>query len=146
MHTVDIHGYLVAFDAVATSAAHQRLVAPGPEQCGCWYCRNWIAGGRNLVPKPVRALLQRFGVPLNGETEVWEVPSNAHAHWYGGWYTIVGELKAMPDESTREFELDGWCLRFSPGASYAVAAFGKHPVFELHFLVKAVPVFLAEGT
>lgn len=143
MHTVDIGGYVLEFDPVATAAAHASLVAPGPEECGCWYCRNWIAGGRDLVPKQVRALLQRFGVPLNGETEVWEVPGDRQDHWYGGWYTIVGELRVMPHESAREFDVDGWVLRFSPGASYAVAAFGDHPVFELHFLVKEVPVFLA---
>jgi hypothetical protein len=145
MHSLDINGYVVAFDPVATSAVHASLVAPGPEECGCSYCRNWIAGGRGLMPKSVRALLQRFGLPINGETEVWEVPGDKQDHWYGGWYTIVGEIKAIPHDAAREFDLDGWRLRFSRGATYAVAAFGNHPVFELHFLVKEVPEFLAEG-
>ncbi|MFM8559808.1 MAG: hypothetical protein ACKOC6_09460 [bacterium] len=148
MQRFDINGYVLAFDPVATSAAHASRVAPGPEECGCSYCRNWIAGGRDLVPNPVRALLQRFGVPLNGETEVWEAPGDKKDHhWYGGWYTISGEIKVMPHESMRNFYLDGWHLSFSPGGgeSYNVAAFGNHRLFELHFLVKEVPVFLAEG-
>jgi len=35
-----VGGYVIEHDRAATVAAYSRIVIPGPEECGCWYCRN----------------------------------------------------------------------------------------------------------
>jgi hypothetical protein len=131
---LEIGGYVVEYDREATAAAYSRIAVPGPEECGCWYCRNWAAGREQLVPAAVRDLLARLGVPFAGEIEVWEVPDEQHAHLYGGWYMVVGRVVAKPPEAAREFTLAGWQMRLSAGESYAVPQFAGQEVCELHFL------------
>ena len=131
---MEIGGYVVEHDREATAAAYSRIAVPGPEECGCWYCRNWAAGREQLVPVAVRDLLARLGVPLAGEIEVWEVPDERHAHLYGGWYMVVGRVVAKPSEAAHEFTLAGWQMRWSTGESYAVPQFAGQEVCELHFL------------
>ena len=131
---LEIGGYVLEHDREATAAAYSRIAVPGPEECGCWYCRNWVAGREQLVPSAVRELLARLGIPLAGEIEVWEVPDEQYAHLYGGWYTVVGCVVAKPPEAAREFTLDGWQMSWSSGTSYEVSQFAGHDVCELHFL------------
>jgi hypothetical protein len=136
MQIADIGGYRVSFDAVATAAAYAKVAAPGPETCGCWHCRNWIAGRDEIVRADIRTLLTRFGVPTSGEIEVWAVPGVHEPHGYGGWYTVVGQILSSPPESARDFDLSGWRLRFSPDRSYVVPAFTEFTVFEIHFFTE----------
>lgn len=136
MQTGEIGGYRLLFDAAATTAAYLRVAVPGPEKCACWYCRNWIAGRDFVVHGEVRSLLRRYGVPVNGEIEVWEVPGVRQPHGYGGWYTVVGNIVEMPSEHVRDFQLGVWQVRFSPERSYVVSAFSDLSVFEIHFFVE----------
>jgi hypothetical protein len=131
---LEIGGYVVEFDRETTAAAYSRIAVPGPEACGCWYCRNWAAGRDRLVPTAVRDLLARLGVPLAGEIEVWEVPDEQHDHLYGGWYMVVGRVVAKPPEEAREFTLAASQMSWSSGPSYEVPQFAGHEVCELHFL------------
>jgi len=134
---LEIGGYVVEYDREATAAAYFRIAVPGPEACGCWYCRNWAAGRERLVPAAVVAMLARLGAPLAGEIEVWEVPDEQHPHLYGGWYMVVGQVVSKPAEAVREFAMDGWRLSWSSGLSYPVPQFAGQEVCELHFLSAA---------
>jgi hypothetical protein len=139
---LEIGGYVLEYDREATAAA--RIAVPGPEACGCWYCRNWVAGRERLVPASVVDLLTRLGAPLAGEIEVWEVPDEQHPHLYGGWYMLVGRVVSRPAEGVREFAMDGWQLSWSSGSSYEVPQFAGQEVCELHFL-SAVGDFIELG-
>lgn len=130
---VQLGEYLVEVDAEATVAAYAGIPTPGPEDCGCWYCQNWVAGREQLVPPAVRELLASLGIPLAGEVEVWEVPGDAGPHIYGGWYMLVGRIVQGP-VSSASVSRAGWDLTFSHGASYPVPAFAGQQVCELHFL------------
>lgn len=131
---LQVGGYIVEHDREATAVAYSRIAVPSPEECGCWYCRNWIAGRELLLPAAVRDLLARLGIPLAGEIEVWEVPDEQHGHLYGGWYTIVGRVIAKPPQQAREFNLAGWQMWWSTNKSYEVPQFAGREVCELHFL------------
>lgn len=143
METADFNGYRVVFDPSATAAAYATIETPGPEECACWFCRNWVAARHEVVGPQIRDWLQRFGVPTNGEIEVWEVPGITKSHAYGGWYMVVGRVESKPESPEREFDLNGWRLSFSTGRSYAVPAFADLDVFEIHFFVE-VGLFLEE--
>ena len=131
---LEIGRYVVEYDRETIAAAYSRIGVPGPEACGCWYCRNWVAGREQLVPAAVRDLLALLGVPLAGEIEVWEVPDEQHKHLYGGWYMVVGRLIAKPPEAARTFDLAHWQISWSSGPSYDVPQFAGQDVCELHFL------------
>ena len=84
----------------------------------------------------VRELLDRLGIPVNGEIEVWEVPGDFLAHGYGGWYMLVGTVVKTPPQGNEDFTLNEWKLRFSAERSYEVPAFAGFDVCELHFFTQ----------
>jgi len=95
MLDVNVGGYALKVDPDATRASYERGVH-GPASCGCWYCRNWIAGREHLVPVEVRRLLDQLEIPFDGEIEVWHVPGEASR-----MHTAVGTCSARhPREST----------------------------------------------
>jgi hypothetical protein len=91
MHThLQIGGYEIEFDRDATAACYSRLRVPGPEACGCAQCRNWFIGRDSILTAEFRCLLSQFGIPTDGEIEVWECPGHSQPHLYFGWYFIIG--------------------------------------------------------
>ncbi len=134
MKSLSLGGYVVEVDTDATAAAHASESAGGPEECACWYCRNWIAGRVSMLPSAVGSILDALAIPRDRETEVWEVPGDTTPHIYGGWYTFVGRLVARPPAEAMEFVAGRWKLSFSAGSAYALPTFAGHEVVELHFL------------
>ncbi len=135
---LQIAGWVVEYDRESTAAAYARIVVPGPEECVCWGCRNWVAGRDRIVPPSVRELLAQLGIPVNGEIEVAECSDYTAPHTYLGWYMLVGRVVAKPLGTTDQFwqgawQQDGWQLLFSNGASYKVPEFIDQTVCELHF-------------
>jgi hypothetical protein len=126
-----INGYEIEFDREATAACYARIRVPGPEACGCAYCQNWVAARERVLPPDFQKLLSRLGVPDNGEIEVWETPGTTRAHFYGGWYLIVGRM--ITGEDVRNPESIGFQFSFSSGWSYVVSEFEGQEVFELQF-------------
>src|SRR5262245_37940633 len=131
---LEIFGGQFAVDRQATVEAYSRIAIPGPEECACLYCRNWVAGREKLLSPGVREMLFQFGVPPNGEIEVWRVPGVQKAHGYGGWYTVVGEILQTQQD---ELSLEGWTVTFAAGRSYNVPAFAGQAVFEISFFTEA---------
>jgi hypothetical protein len=100
-----------------------------------------VAGRNRLLPGLVRELLDRLGVPLNGEIEVAEVPGEQLPHLYLGWYMIRGQVEARPADPKGEFDWGGWRLWFRSGSSYKVNEFENREVFELQFYTEAGDFF-----
>ncbi len=128
---LQIGGYEIEFDRDATAACYARIRVPGPEACGCAHCRNWIAGRYSNLRAEVRHLLSQFGIPADGEIEVWECPGQSQPHLYGGWYFIVGRI--LSGERGHTFELGSFQLSFTTEQSFAVSEFEGQQVCELHF-------------
>jgi len=59
MDTITVGPYAITYDRSATIEAHSRIAAPGPELCGCWYCRNWAEGRSRLLPTAIGVILVR---------------------------------------------------------------------------------------
>jgi len=139
---LQIGGYAIEFDRDATAVCYARVRVPGPEACGCAYCRNWIAARGHVLPSEFGHLLSQFGIPTDGEIEVWEATGETRAHFYGGWYFIVGRI--LSGERGRTFDLGGFQLSFAPEQSYAVSEFEGQQVCELHFLTETAE-YLSEA-
>ena len=126
-----IGGYEIEFDRDATAACYARIRVPGPEACGCAYCCNWIAARENGLPTEFRHLLSEFGIPTDGEIEVWETPGQTLPHFYGGWYFIVGRI--LSGELGHTFAIGSFQLSFMPMHSYAVSEFEDQVVCQMDF-------------
>ncbi|MEI7732736.1 MAG: hypothetical protein WCO56_24400 [Verrucomicrobiota bacterium] len=128
---LQIGGYKIEFDRDATAACYADVDIPGPEGCGCADCRNWIAGRVQVVTSELRHLLSQFGIPADGEIEVWECPGLSRPHLYGGWYFIIGSI--VSGEPDHEFTVGNFRLSFTSFRSFSVSAFEGQEVCELHF-------------
>ena len=136
-----IGGYELEFDREATAACYTLIRLPGPEACGCAYCRNWVAAREHVLPSELRELLSRLGIPTNGEIEVWEASGQSQPHFYGGWYYFVGRI--LNGEPGRTFDIGGFMMSFSSKMEYAVPAFEGQEVCQLDFHTE-VGEFLSE--
>jgi hypothetical protein len=130
---LQIGGYEIEYDRDATAAAYSVISIPGPEGCGCAYCRNWIAGRERAVHSEALALLSKLGIPANGEIEVYEYPGGSKPHGYGGWYMFVGRLLSKPSDETKGFGTDAFSMKFTSGQSFGVPAFDDLGTCELQF-------------
>lgn len=139
---IQIGANRIAFDREKTVACYSGISVPSPEECGCAYCRNWVLARHTVITEEVRRFLAQFGVPPNGEIEVWEAPSEKMPHLYGGWYFIVGEiLKGSPEDA---FKVSGMSMNFLSDHSFRVSEFDGHEICELHFDIE-VGEFLDEA-
>jgi len=145
METFQVGSYSVEYDSAETATAHSRIGTPGPEACGCWYCLNWSASRRKLVPAAVQAMLDRLGIPLAGETEVYEMTGDDGLHIYGGWYTFAGRVRG-PEEGRDELAIEAWRLHYSDGMHYRVDEFDNGTASELSFVVYGVGDFIEPPT
>jgi hypothetical protein len=128
---LQIGGYEIEFDRDATAACYARIHTPRPEACRCAYCRNWIAAREHILPPDFRQLLSQFSIPTDGEIEVWQTPGQKLAHFYGGWYFIVGRI--LSGERGHKFDMGSFGVSFNSEKSYAVREFEGHQICELHF-------------
>lgn len=131
---LQLGGYELEFDRDATAVCYARVQVPGPEECGCAYCRNWVAAREQVLPTEFRNMLMQFGIPHNGEIEVWEATGKTQPHFYGGWYFVVGRI--LGGEPRHTFDLGAFQVYFAEKQSYAVAEFAGHPICELHFMTE----------
>jgi len=126
----------VDVDVDGTRAAYAKLSVPGPEECGCGYCRNWAAQRETTYPEGAKRLLESMGVKPGYETEVWEVPSRDGRHYYSGWYPFIGSVVAKSDERAEiggRAEMGGMELWVLEGLSYRVPWLPAEGVNEIHF-------------
>ena len=130
---LQIGGYEIEFDKEATLAAYSRIPVPGPERCGCAYCRNWVVGRKHTVPAYSKELLLKLGIPDNGEIEVYEYPGGSKPHGYSGWYMFVGRILSKSSDETNGFGPDIFRMKFTAGRSFRVSAFDGHSTCELQF-------------
>jgi hypothetical protein len=131
---LQIGGYEIEYDRDATAACYARIRVPAPEDCGCAYCRNWVAAREHVLSLEFRDLLSQLAIPTNGEIEVWETPGQALPHLYGGWYFFVGRI--LSGEPDRTFHVGQFTVWFTSGKSFAVPEFEGQEVCELQFVTE----------
>jgi len=109
MDLIAFRGWTLAVDPHATAEAHQGRIG-SPEACGCADCRLFASLRERIYPHEFVTLLERLGVPVDRESEVYAMGPLGHADGatlYEGWYHVAGEIlsglenpPAQPDVST----------------------------------------------
>jgi hypothetical protein len=80
-------------DREATLQAYSAVAKGGPDECGCLYCRNFVAARELVYPGEFRALLERLGIDYRKESEVWEVsPDKSRIRFYSGLFHFIGAI------------------------------------------------------
>ena len=103
MELVDCPPWRLLVDREATLAAHALQAHGAPEGCECSMCRNFAANRGSAYPKAFLDLLRALGVPPDRESEVYYLGrSRRGAHWYGGWFHLVGEITSGPASTPAE--------------------------------------------
>src|SRR5262245_29774835 len=93
MKLLELPAWRIEFDRPATVAAHARVTVPAPEACGCDPCRNWARTRQRILPAAFLGLLDRLGVPIDREAEVYHICRlESGLHSYGAWYHFVGRV------------------------------------------------------
>ena len=87
----------VRLDLKATHALYQQTIrAPGAEDCGCIYCKNYAAQRDRIFPAEFISLLKELGIDPAKEWEAFnydfDVKNPHRLSLYGGWFLFVGEL------------------------------------------------------
>ncbi len=116
-------------DVEATRHSYATIVTPGPEECGCAYCRNWLVQRESAYPQSVRELLIQMGIRFGFETEVWDVPSADYRRFCSGWYPFIGHIVKKAENQKIE-DMEVW---ISEGLSYSVPWLVSNNAHELHF-------------
>jgi hypothetical protein len=114
---IKIGDQLVRFDRSCTEQGYAHIATPGPEECGCSMCRNFIVQRSTAFPESFLALLHRLGIDHAKEGEVYYLgPGKQDKRLYGGWFFFCGELVEVGEQQT---SIDG--------ISYSVIGPGKIP-------------------
>ncbi|MCX7419522.1 MAG: hypothetical protein NT013_08295 [Planctomycetia bacterium] len=113
MQWMEFGDYQIQFDRGATGAAYKKVSVSTPEKCGCGPCLNWAMTRSLIIPVEFQELLHQFGIPLNGETEVFHNGKLASGlHSYGAWYHFVGKLLSSEREKPLTLEFGKFSVFF----------------------------------
>jgi len=139
MELLELPGWRIEYDRPATTAAHARSLATGPEACGCEPCRNWAATRERLLPPEFRRLLDQLGVPFNREAEVYHMCRlESELHSYGAWYHFVGRVMFGERECSPHVAFGPFSVFFHSRPALLPEAFAGRPVVQLE-VVAEVP-------
>ena len=131
---LELAGWKIEFDREATVAAHNQLTIGGPESCTCDYCRNWAQTRLRVLPASFQQLLERLGIPLDRECEVYQCAKlESGLHLYGGWYHFVGRVVKGEREGSSHVALGTFSVFFASKPDLLPRAFVGFPVVQLGF-------------
>jgi hypothetical protein len=119
----------------------------GSEQCGCVYCRNFVAARAAAYPSSVLTLFQQLGIDPWLEAETYElgraepIGVSEPLYRYGGWFHVVGTLVEHGEHG--EY-VDGYFRMVAlPGGAVVPDSFKSSPLFRLDFTTR-IPWLLEE--
>jgi hypothetical protein len=104
MDEIRIGDQIVRYDPERTRQAYSTIEFGDPEQCGCSYCRNFIAQRSIAYPTSFRILLDQLGIDFEKEGEVYESGAEGNLRLYGGWLFFSGELIGPGERLVTEVE------------------------------------------
>ena len=150
---IALAGWILECDPEMTRRLLTSLPEGASEACGCLHCRNFAAAREQVYGAEGRALLERLGIPLDREAEVYEIgPAERWGHrQYAGWFHAVGRVVRDPlvDKPPlgASFTQVGRSFRvfFTSKGSLIPEPLLLHPIVQLEFEAE-VPWVLAEPT
>jgi hypothetical protein len=132
LDTLDLPGWRIEFDRVATAAAFLLAPLKGPASCSCDPCCNWVSTRERLLPPELRELLDRLGIPFDREVEVYHnARLDSGLHSYGAWYHFFGRIMFGENESSPHLNFGKFEVWFGSKPALLPAAFAGHPVVRL---------------
>jgi hypothetical protein len=106
---------LIRYDRAATIQAYAAITTDDAAECGCSFCRNFIANRPSIYPQTFLALLDQLGIDPSKEGEVYECgPAEDGKRVYGGWFFFTGQ---MIERGERQTDRDGITYWFNSGNS-----------------------------
>src|SRR5262245_57758370 len=134
MEHLSLQDWEILYDRAATRAAYSRITAGGAERCNCAPCRNWVLSRHELLPVKFKELLDRLGIPIERDAEVYHnARLESGLHSYGGWYHFVGTVVRGERERLPPLSLPPLAVGFCSRAALVPEEFRDHPVVQLEF-------------
>jgi hypothetical protein len=134
MEQLELPGWRVLYDTAATRAVHARLPTGGADSCSCDPCRNWVLSRARLVPAELQVLLDRLGIPLDRDAEIYHnARLESGLHSYGGWYHFVGRVLSGEREASPHVPFGQFAVFFHSSPALLPEAFAGQPVVQLEF-------------
>jgi hypothetical protein len=109
MDEVQAGDQIIRCDRDRTRAAYSALLTGDAERCGCLYCLNFAAQRSSAYPIDFGLLLERIGIDVEKEGEVYEIGLQGDLRTYCGWFYFSGYLTEPGERMT---ELPGFQYYF----------------------------------
>jgi hypothetical protein len=139
MELLELPGWRLEYDRLATIAACKLALAYGPEQCDCNPCRNWVATRDQLFPIGFRDLLNQLGISHDCEAEVYHnCRLESGLHSYGAWYHFIGRVIYGERECSPFIVFGSFSVYFHSKPALMPESFAGQPVVQLE-VVTEVP-------
>lgn len=122
MTELRIGDQLIRFDREATLTSYLAIRQGDADRCGCQGCRNFAIQRNAIYPQGFRALLDNMGIDLTKEGEAVHEGPKDNAHFYSGWFYVVGEVIEKGESCV---SLDEHFKYFARTALHAPKAFGN---------------------
>jgi len=84
-------------DRVRTRVAYDALRNGSAADCGCAYCKDWIAYRESVIPIHVHDWFRGLGIDIAKEIEVSEYESEPPTNLFMGDYLFVGKVLSGPN-------------------------------------------------
>jgi hypothetical protein len=75
----------IEVDTAETAEVQRSRPSGSPEKCGCLHCKNFVAVRDSAYPAEFLELLERLGIPVDRESEIYHCGEiEPRLHFYGG--------------------------------------------------------------
>jgi hypothetical protein len=100
---------LIRYDRARTQEGYASMTQGGAEDCGCSYCRNFIAQRETAYPPNFTSLLDQLGIDFKKEGEIYECGDAGDGKRnYGGWFFFCGQILDVGDARFADSGVEYW--------------------------------------
>jgi len=146
METLKTGPWIVRYDQEETARRYALAEKGGPDECGCEYCRNFVAARENVYPDEARRIFNILGIDCHKEAEVARTHRVRFGwHSYIGWLHFIGSIEYSDNEyepSDEKFQVVkdvkltdyfSWAFFKSSGDPPCLDVFQREGVSEIFF-------------
>lgn len=100
---------LIRHDRTRTREGYATMTSGGADDCGCSYCRNFVAQRATVYPAKFTSLLDQLGIDPSKEGEVYELGDAGNGkRFYGGWLFFCGQILEPGERRIDDAEIQYW--------------------------------------
>jgi hypothetical protein len=124
MEELQIGDQVIRFDRQLTQTGCASLRRGWAEECDCESCRNFAAQRESAFPVSFHLLLERLGIDVTKEAEVYDSGRDDNGVTYEGWFYFAGVVIQAGERLTGDGDSFHYFFR-DASASDALQMFGK---------------------